>query len=48
MSPTKDPRDKTPEPPAYLDPFWVLRMRKRLIEFASTGEIEWYKQGRAA
>jgi hypothetical protein len=39
---TIDPRDLSPEPPAYLDPYWALTMRRRLIEFASTGNLDWY------
>ena len=39
---TADPRDLTPEPPAMLDPWWVLTMRKRLIEFRRTGVMDWY------
>jgi hypothetical protein len=38
-----DQRDATKEPPAYLDPRWVLMMRKRLREFQETGRMEWYK-----
>lgn len=44
MSPLKaDQRDATREPPAYLDPRWILTMRRRLREFQVTGKIEdWY------
>jgi hypothetical protein len=38
-----DARDATKEPPAYLDPRWILMMRKRLREFQETGRMEWYK-----
>ena len=37
MTQPSDPRDYTPEPPAYLDPRWVLDMRKRLQEAAKAG-----------
>jgi hypothetical protein len=40
---TLDARDATPEPPAYLDPLWVLLMRERIRNFQETGKIEdWY------
>jgi hypothetical protein len=44
MSLFADARDATKEPPAYLDPRWVLMMRKRLREFQETGRMEWYKR----
>jgi hypothetical protein len=40
---TYDQRDMTAEPPAMLDPYWVILMRKRLRHFQETGEMEWYK-----
>lgn len=48
MSPLKaDQRDCTPEPPALLDPWWVLTMRRRLRDFQVTGKMEdWYPASR--
>lgn len=37
-----DGRDATPEPPAYLDPLWVLLMRERLKRYQETGEV-WFR-----
>lgn len=38
-----DQRDFTADPPAYLDPYWVRTMQRRLRSFAVTGEIgDWY------
>jgi hypothetical protein len=39
-----DQRDATKEPPAMLDPYWVLMMRKRLRDFQATGDLSWYKR----
>lgn len=36
-----DFRDRTPEPPALLDPYWVLRMRARLRTYQETGSVDW-------
>jgi hypothetical protein len=41
---TYDQRDMTAEPPAMLDPYWVILMRKRLREFQATGDLSWYKK----
>jgi hypothetical protein len=38
-----DGRDRTPEPPAYLDPRWVLCMQRRIRNFKDTGDLEWYR-----
>lgn len=37
-----DSRDYSKEPPAMLDPLWVLLMRERLRNFQATGNLEWY------
>lgn len=36
-----DSRDATPEPPAYLDPHFILRNRARVQIYLATGEITW-------
>lgn len=36
-----DSRDGTPEPPAYLDPHFILRNRARVQIYLATGEITW-------
>lgn len=40
-----DSRDYTPEPPAILDPLWVISMRSRLAEYVTTGNLNWYRDG---
>ena len=39
-----DSRDFTRDPPAYLDPHFVLLMRERLRNFQATGNLDWYKR----
>jgi hypothetical protein len=41
-----DARDATKEPPAMLDPLWVLDMRRRLRNFQATGDLDWYPASR--
>lgn len=36
-----DSRDATPEPPAYLDPHFILRNRARVQRYLATGEFTW-------
>jgi len=36
-----DSRDATPEPPAYLDPHFILRNRARVQIYLATGELTW-------
>jgi hypothetical protein len=36
-----DSRDATPEPPAYLDPHFILRNRRRVQIYLATGQITW-------
>jgi hypothetical protein len=43
-----DGRDATPEPPAYLDPLWVLKMRRLVRKFAETGILNWNEWRQAA
>lgn len=38
---TGDSRDFTPNPPAMLDPHWVLTMRRRIQRFRETGIVDW-------
>lgn len=38
-----DLRDMTPEPPAMLDPWFVLRNRERARIYLATGEWTWPK-----
>lgn len=40
-----DQRDATPEPPAYLDPHFILRNRRRAQQYLATGEWTWPKEG---
>lgn len=35
-----DQRDATPDPPAYLNPYWVIKMRRLIRKFAETGVID--------
>lgn len=37
-----DARDATKKPPAYLNPYWVLRMRRRLERFKISGSVDWF------
>ena len=39
-----DSRDYTPDPPAYLDPRWVLSMQRRLKAYRDTGRMDWYEE----
>ena len=41
---TGDYRDFTPDPPAILDPLWILKMRQRVKAFISTGDLAWYME----
>lgn len=42
MSPyLPDQRDRTPEPPAYLDPDSILRNRERTRKLLATGDFTW-------
>ncbi|HLP30285.1 MAG TPA: hypothetical protein VK465_06995 [Fibrobacteria bacterium] len=44
-----DGRDATKAPPAYLNPRWILRMRRRLDHFRNTGRVDWMThQGKVA
>ena len=40
---TCDTRDFTKEPPANLDPRWVLSMQRRLKAYRDTGSLDWYE-----
>lgn len=42
-----DPRDATPEPPAYLDLYSVLRMRAMVKDAAENGDKPWPYLGAA-
>jgi hypothetical protein len=39
-----DGRDATPEPPAYLDLHFVLRMQRRVRRFIETGDLDWVQE----
>lgn len=54
---TMDARDFTPPTfrptkegrtvePGYLDPDWILKMRKYLADYARTGRVIWVERGR--
>jgi hypothetical protein len=38
-----DSRDYSKEPKVLLDIDWVLTMRKRMVDFSQSGNMEWYK-----
>ena len=46
MHPTQGPYDQTQEPPAYLNPRWILKMRERLEEYKRTGRMDWFPASR--
>jgi hypothetical protein len=41
-----DTRDHSKEPPAILDPDWVIKMRMYLKAYAMTGRVIWVERGR--
>lgn len=48
MDGSADTRDMTPDPPAILDPWSILRNRQRVRKFLATGEFTWPLSGEAA
>lgn len=41
MAGSGDSRDYTAPPPALLDPAWVLRMRSRIKQYDTNGDLCW-------